>query len=172
VVTHVDDRGVPVLPENVARGYHTTIGVVVGKDVKITCLDLRSIENTKVRGDILDQLFTIYRFQIDVTQIKQVVAKAMCLMVKSLSTWQSWATKNQDKELQTYVRRRWPSIQEEDWKLFFASRTSSKFDKLSAWERNCRKRMWRTTSSTTVVTLKNGEYGERRTKPQFKLEKR
>jgi hypothetical protein len=82
VVTHVDDRGVPILPQKLASGYNTTIGVLVRKGVKITCVDLRSIENTKVREDILDQLFDIYRFEIDVTQMKQVVAKAMCMMVK------------------------------------------------------------------------------------------
>jgi hypothetical protein len=106
VVTHVDDQGVPVLPQKVASGYSTTIGILVRNGVKITCVDLRSIENTKVREDILDQLFDIYRFEIDVTQMKQVVAKAMCMMVKSLSTWRSLATKNMDKNFQTYVRRR------------------------------------------------------------------
>jgi hypothetical protein len=49
VVTHVDDRGVPVLPQKVASGYSTTIGVLVRNGMKITCVDLRSIENTKVR---------------------------------------------------------------------------------------------------------------------------
>jgi hypothetical protein len=82
VVTHVDDRGVPVLPQKVASGYITTICVLVRNGVKITCVDLRSMENTKMREDILDQLFDIYKFEIDVTQMKQVVAKAMCMMVK------------------------------------------------------------------------------------------
>jgi hypothetical protein len=70
--------------------------------------------------------------------MKQVVAKAMCMMVKSMSTWWSLATKNKDKNFQTYVRRTWPSIQEEDWKLFIASHTEAKFDKLSAWGKELR----------------------------------
>jgi hypothetical protein len=74
---------------------HTTIGVLVHNGMKITCVDLRSIENTKVREDILDALFDIYRFEI---QVRVVVAKAMCMMVKSLSTWRSLTTKNKDKD--------------------------------------------------------------------------
>jgi hypothetical protein len=54
VVTHVDDRGVSILPQKVVSGYNTTIDVLVLKGVKITCVDLRSMVNTKVWEDILD----------------------------------------------------------------------------------------------------------------------
>jgi hypothetical protein len=53
MVTHVNDRSVPVLPQMVATRYSTTIRVLVRNGMKITCMDLRSIENTKVRDDIL-----------------------------------------------------------------------------------------------------------------------
>jgi hypothetical protein len=53
---------------------HPTIGVLVHNGVKITCMDLMSIENTKVREDILEQSFDIYIFGI---QVREVIAKAM-----------------------------------------------------------------------------------------------
>ena len=90
----------------------------------------------------MDKPFTIYKFEFDAAEdkMKRIADRALCMMVKALSTWRNMANKNKDKDFNTYVLRRWPKIQEGDWKLFIAYHSEDEFKKLSEWGKGMREK--------------------------------
>jgi fructose-1-phosphate kinase PfkB-like protein len=42
-------------------------------------------------------------------------------MSKALNTWRTTANKIKDEDFETDIKKKWPQIQEEDWKEFVKS---------------------------------------------------
>lgn len=142
VVTAISADGVPIEPLHVARTYNTSIGLIVRQGVRITCKDLRSKDNKILMNALLDKLFCIYKFEFEGAENmkKRIEDKAMSMMAKALRTWRNMAHRNKDKDFNTFVRIRWPKVQEEDWKQFIAYHSDPGYMKLSEWGKEMRKK--------------------------------
>jgi hypothetical protein len=80
-------------------------------------------------------LFNRYEFGKDEgdKEFKKIKEKAMCMMVKALSTWRNTTNKLKDEDFETIIHKKWPQITEERWKQFIESHNFPNFNKKSAW---------------------------------------
>ena len=142
VVTAISADCVPIEPLHVARTYNTSIGLIVREGVRITCKDLRSKDNKILVNALLDKLFCIYKFEFEGAEDKKkkIEDRAMTMMAKALRTWRNMAHRNKDKDFNTFVRIRWPKVQEEDWKQFIAYHSDKEYKQLSEWGKELRKK--------------------------------
>ena len=88
VVTCVNSRYVPSKPAGIARVYNSSVGIIVRKFVKITCMNLRAKELKQLREKLLQIMLNIYKFEIEghgEELLKKVKDRAVCMMVKALS---------------------------------------------------------------------------------------
>jgi hypothetical protein len=50
------------------------------------------------------------------------------------------ANSKKDGNFETYIKNRWPQIQEEDWTRFVASHLGTEFKKMSEWGKGMQKK--------------------------------
>jgi hypothetical protein len=88
-------------------------------------------------------LFNRYEFGNDEgdKELKKIKEKAMCMMVKALSTWQNIANKLKDEDFETVIQKKWPQIIEEQRKQFIESHKCPDFNKKSAWGKAMRRKI-------------------------------
>ena len=133
VIRRVNGVGAPVSPEKAASGYNNSIGVIVRETVNITCLNLRAKEQGSIREALFNKLFNRYCFNFhgvddqSVQRKKRVKHNALRMMAKALNTWQNMANSKRHEDFESYIKKRWPQIQENDWQRFVASHADSVF---------------------------------------------
>jgi hypothetical protein len=138
-ITKIDGRGVPVSPLKHAKGFSNAIGCIVRETVKITCTDLRGKDKENLRELLFSRLFNRYTFENDEMK-SQVQNKALGTMTKALNTWRNTANKMKDKDFEEVIKKKWPHIEEEDWKQFLASHSDDDFKKKSDWGKELREK--------------------------------
>jgi hypothetical protein len=130
-ITRIDGRGVPVSPVKNAKGFSNAIGCIVRETMKITCTDIRGKDKENLREMMFNRLFNRYIFANDEMQTK-VRHKAVGTMTKALNTWRNTATKMKDKDFEEVIKKKWPQIEEEDWKKFVATQSGDDFTNKSS----------------------------------------
>jgi hypothetical protein len=176
IISRVDDKGVPVSPLKAASGYRNAIGIIVHETINITCTSLRVEEQANIREELFNKLFNRYSFNLDgdndrsIHMKKMVKYNALKMMTKSLNTWRNMENSKKNENYETYLKNRWPKIQEKDWQLFVASHSDTSFKKMSEWGRVCGRRPNRTMSSTTKLTYGIVKSVARRMNPCRRLE--
>jgi hypothetical protein len=139
IISRIDDKGVPISPLKAASGYRKAIGVILHEIVNIMCTSLRVEEQANIREELFNKLFNRYFFNLDgdnnqsIHMKKMVKHNALKMMTKALNIWQNMANSNKNENYETYVKNRWPQIQEKDWQLFIASHSNTSFKKMSEW---------------------------------------
>ena len=103
---------------------------------------MRSKDNKILVNALLDKLFCIYKFKFEGAEDKKkkIEDRAMTMMAKALRMWRNMAHRNKDKDCNTFVRIRWPKVQEEDWKQFIAYHSDKEYKQLSEWGKELRKK--------------------------------
>ena len=142
VVTTINEGGVPIEPLHIACSYNKSIGLIVHEGMRITCKDFRSKDNQILMNALLDKLFCIYKFEFEGAENmkKKIEDKARSMMTKALRTWRNMAHRNKDKDFNTFIRIRWPKVQEEDLKQFIAYHSDPTFQGLSVCGKMMRKK--------------------------------
>jgi hypothetical protein len=118
----------------------------VRETVNITCGNLRAKEQVNIQEVLFKKLFNIYSFNFDGDDDKSMHIKktvkhnALKIMTKALSMWQTMPNSKKGENFETYIKNRWPHIQEEDWKRFIASHSGIDFKKTSEWGKGMRKK--------------------------------
>ena len=113
--------------------------------VNITCLNLRAKEQGSIREALFNKLFNLYRFNFDAVDEQSVQMKkgvkhnALRMMTKALNTWRNMANSKRHEDFESYIKKRWPQIQENDWQRFVASHADSVFKTHSKWGKDMRK---------------------------------
>jgi hypothetical protein len=146
IINRVNDKDVPVSPLKAASVYRNAIGVIVRETVNIMCMSLRVEEQANIREELFNKLVNRYSFNLDgdndqsIHMKKMVKHNALKMMTKALNTWQNMANSKKNENYETYVKNRWPQIQEKDWQLFVASHLDTSFKKMSEWGKGMRKK--------------------------------
>ncbi|KAM0922915.1 hypothetical protein ACQ4PT_005858 [Festuca glaucescens] len=136
VITRVDGRGVPASPVKFSKGYSNAIGCIVRETVKITCTNLRSKEHENLRQRLLNKLFN--RYIVPGDDKERVKTKALSMMTKALNSWRTRANAMKEEDFESVIKKKWPQIDEEDWKQFILSRTNDEFKQKSEWGKHMR----------------------------------
>jgi hypothetical protein len=145
IISRVNDKGVPVSPLKAASGYCNAIGVIVRETINITCTGLRVEEQANIQEELFNKLFNQYSFNLDgdndqSIHIKKMVKhNALKMMTNALNIWRNMENSKKHENYETYVKNRWPQIQEKDWQLFVASHSDTSFKKMSEWGKGMRK---------------------------------
>jgi hypothetical protein len=129
-ITRIDGRGVVVSPVKNAKGFSNAIGCIVRETVKITCTDIRGKDKENLREMLLNRLFNRYIFENAEMQTK-VRHKALGTKTKALNTWKNMANKMKGKDFEEVIKKKWPQIEEEDWKQFVATQSGEGFTNMS-----------------------------------------
>ena len=138
-ITKIDGRGVPVSPVKHAKGFSNAVGCIVRETVKITCMDIRGKDKENLREMLFNRLFNRYTFENDEMQ-RQVRHRALGMMTKALNTWRNTVNKMKDQDFEEVIKKKWPQIEEEDWKQFLASHSGDDFkNKSSLGKKMCEK---------------------------------
>jgi hypothetical protein len=106
--------------------------------VHITCNDLQTKDEADIRKALLEKLLKRYCFKIyaedetmDSEVMKRITQKALSMMSKALNTWRHMENLKKDEDFDTYIKKRWPQIQWEQWELFIESHSNEDFEKMS-----------------------------------------
>ena len=70
---------------------------------------------------------------------KRVKHNALRMMTKALNTWRNMANSKRHEDFESYIKKRWPQIQENDWQRFVASHADSVFKSQSQWRKDMQK---------------------------------
>jgi hypothetical protein len=136
-ISKIDGRGVPVSPLKNAKGFSIAVGCIVRETVKITCTDIRGKDTENLREMMFNRLFNRYTFENDDMQ-RQVRLRALGMMTKALNTWRNRANNMKDKDFEETIKKKWPQIEEDDWKQFLASHSNDDFKKKRSWGKKMR----------------------------------
>jgi hypothetical protein len=77
----------------------------VWENVPTTCIDLRAKQYKNLTGLLMQMLFNHYEFGKDEgdKELKKIKQKAICMMVKALSTWRNTTNKLKDEDFETVI---------------------------------------------------------------------
>jgi hypothetical protein len=140
MISRVHNRRVSISPEKAISGYSNTIGAIVRETVQSTCKELRAKDEADIISALLEKLLKQYCFKIYVDDdtmdrevMKRITHKALSMMSKALNTWRHTTNLKKNEDFDTYIKKRWPQIEWEQWKLFIASHSNEHFEKISKW---------------------------------------
>ncbi|XP_044962457.1 uncharacterized protein LOC123413585 isoform X2 [Hordeum vulgare subsp. vulgare] len=142
VINRVSEAGLPLSPKKAERGYSNGLGCILRETVSINETNLRSKANENLRALLISKLHTHYKFPDEsLDETTPVNNRALCKWSKVLSTWKSKAKSEYlEKDYITEIKKKWPSVSEEDWNLFKQHCKTPEVKEMEKWGKDMRAR--------------------------------
>uniref|UniRef100_A0A453QB67 Uncharacterized protein n=1 Tax=Aegilops tauschii subsp. strangulata TaxID=200361 RepID=A0A453QB67_AEGTS len=142
VINRVSEAGLPLSPKKAEQGYSNGLGCILRETVSINETNLRSKANENLRALLISKLHTHYKFPDEsLDETTPVNNTALCKWTKLLSTWKSKAKSEYlEKDYETEIKKKWPSVSEEDWNLFKRHCETPEVKEMEKWGKEMRAR--------------------------------
>ncbi|VAH99873.1 unnamed protein product [Triticum turgidum subsp. durum] len=142
VINRVSEVGLPLSPKKAEQGYSNGLGCILRETVSINETNLRSKANENLRALLISKLHTHYKFPDEsLDETTPVNNTALCKWTKLLSTWKSKAKSEYlEKDYETEIKKKWPSVSEEDWNLFKQHCETPEVKEMEKWGKEMRAR--------------------------------
>ncbi|XP_044366706.1 uncharacterized protein [Triticum aestivum] len=142
VINRVSEAGLPLSPKKAEQGYSNGLGCILRETVSINETNLRSKANENLRALLLSKLHTHYKFPDEsLDETTPVNNRALCKWTKLLSSWKSKAKSEYlEKDYETEIKKKWPSVSEEDWNLFKQHCETPEVKEMEKWGKEMRAR--------------------------------
>ncbi|KAM3196815.1 hypothetical protein ACQJBY_072489 [Aegilops geniculata] len=142
VINRVSEAGLPVSPKKAEQGYSNGLGCILRETVSINETNLRSKANENLRALLISKLHTHYKFPDEsLDETTPVNNRALCKWTKLLSSWKSKAKSEYlEKDYETEIKKKWPSVSVEDWNLFKQHCEAPEVKEMEKWGKEMRAR--------------------------------
>ncbi|XP_037456799.1 uncharacterized protein LOC119327816 isoform X3 [Triticum dicoccoides] len=142
VINRVSEAGLPLSPKKAEQGYSNGLGCILRETVSINETNLRSKANENLRALLISKLHTHYKFPDEsLDETTPVNNTALCKWTKLLSSWKSKAKSEYlEKDYETEIKKKWPSVSEEDWNLFKQHCETPEVKEMEKWGKEMRAR--------------------------------
>ncbi|KAM3206169.1 hypothetical protein ACQJBY_061691 [Aegilops geniculata] len=142
VINRVSEVGLPLSPKKAEQGYSNGLGCILRETVSINETNLRSKANENLRALLISKLHTHYKFPDEsLDETTPVNNTALCKWTKLLSSWKSKAKSEYlEKDYETEIKKKWPSVSEEDWNLFKQHCETPEVKEMEKWGKEMRAR--------------------------------